>query len=59
MPGLHKFSKNLGVNSKFYDSGMTLRMFHTEIALVLHTTVQNLVATMTWHPGFMHPSLNY
>jgi len=30
-------------------------MFHTEVAQVLHATVQNFVATMTWHPEFMHP----
>jgi len=30
-------------------------MFHTEVAQVLHATVQNLFATVTWHPRFMHP----
>jgi hypothetical protein len=31
MPEVHKFSKNLGANSKFQDSRMTWNMFHTSI----------------------------
>jgi len=30
-------------------------MFHTEVTQALHAPVQNLVATMTLHPGFTHP----
>lgn len=33
---------------------VTWSKFPTEYMQILSTTIQNLVATVTWHPGFVH-----
>lgn len=51
--GVHKFSINLGVNLKTI-AARRWHTFHTEDPEILSATVQNLVATATWHQGFVH-----
>lgn len=34
---------------------MACSKFHTEDPQILGTTVQNSVAQVTWHAGFVHP----
>ena len=36
---------------------VTCSKFHTEAPHILGTTVQNLFATLFWHPGFVHPCI--
>jgi hypothetical protein len=37
---------------------MTVSKFHTQDPRILGVTAQNLVATATWRPGFVHPCCN-
>lgn len=36
----------------------TWSKFHTEDPQILSTTVQNLVTTVSWYPGIVHPCIN-
>ena len=54
-PGLHKFSKNLGVTSKFCARRIKQSEFETEDRKILGANLQNFVACVTWHPDFVHP----
>ena len=36
----------------------TWSKFHTEDPQILGTTVQNLVTTVSWYPGIVHPCIN-
>lgn len=54
--GVHKFLKNLGATSEILDARrVTCSKFHTKDLQILGTTIQNLVTTVTRHPGFVHP----
>jgi hypothetical protein len=44
-----KCARNLGPTSKFLGARKV-----TWRTTILGTTIQNLVATITWHPGFVH-----
>jgi hypothetical protein len=54
-PSVHKFAKNSRYHLKTEGTRRApLNKFHTEDPQILLATVQNLVATATWRPGFVH-----
>jgi hypothetical protein len=56
--GAQIFQKSMG-HLKILGASMVLRIkFQTEDPKILHATIQSLVTTVTWHPGFVRRSHN-